>query len=163
MNDELQRLGEWEATLQQEVERWQRERALVEAELQRAMKKLELVRQMKSLESDGTGAVTEEAAIPKAGRATPAGVREMAQRILSESARPLHISEIHKEFLSRGYLIPGNGTPFNILAHLVNDRSFVRVARGTYALTGSVPQEQVLPKAERKTRRRKRKKFVEAE
>lgn len=158
MVDEGKRLAEWEAGLQREVERWQNERSRVDSELQRATKKLELVRQMRSLEA---GPVPEKAPSPstaKDGRATPTAVREMAHKILSESARPLHISEIHGQFLARGYAIPGSGTPFNILAHLVNDKSFVRVARGTYALAGSVPPEQVLPRAERKARRRKRRK-----
>jgi HB1, ASXL, restriction endonuclease HTH domain len=157
MSDETKRLAEWEAALQREVERWQRERSRVDSELQRATKKLELVRQMRSLEADPLPEKAPAALPVNERRATPTAVREMTQRILSESGRPLHISEIHKQFLNKGYAIPGGGTPFNILAHLVNDKSFVRVARGTYALAGSVPPDQVLPRAERKTKRRKRK------
>lgn len=155
MTDEEKRLSEWESTLQREVERLQSERSRIDAELQRAAKKLDLVRQMKSLD-DGSAADTAVPPISPDVRATPSSVREMTQRILSELGRPLHISEIHQQFVARGYPIPGGGTAFNILAHLVNDRSFVRVARGTYALAGTVPQEQVLPKAERKARRRRR-------
>jgi len=156
MIDEGKRLTEWESGLQREVERLQTERNRIDAELQRATKKLDLVRQMRSL-NDGSAADTYAASTSVDVRATPSSVREMAHRILSESGRPLHISEIHQQFLARGHAIPGSGTPFNILAHLVNDKSFVRVARGTYALAGSVPQEQVLPRAERRARRRRRK------
>jgi hypothetical protein len=157
MQDGAKRLREWEAALQSELERLQLERDRVDAELQRASKKLELLKQMRLLE-DGS-APDEPPAAPalKEGRATPPAVREMAQRILSEATGPLHISEIHQQFVDRGYAIPGSGTPFNILAHLVNNKAFVRVARGTYALAGSVPEEQVLPKAERKPRRRRKK------
>ena len=150
--DEEKRLADWESGLQREVERLQTARNRIDAELQRAAKKLDLVRQMRSLD-DGHAIATSAASDV---RATPGSVREMTQRILSELGRPLHINEIHQQFLARAYAIPGSGTPFNILAHLVNDKSFVRVARGTYALAGSVPPEQVLPKAERKARRRRR-------
>lgn len=158
MKDEVARMAEWESALESELERLQRERNRVDAELQRAAKKLELVKQMRLLESSPTDAATRVPPTVKETRATPTTVREMAHRILSESPRPLHISEIHQQFVDRGYPIPGSGTPFNILAHLVNNKSFVRVARGTYALAGSVPQEQILPRAQRKARRRRRKK-----
>ncbi len=157
MRSETARLTEWETTLGREIQRLQSERERVDSELQRATKKLELVKQMRLLEGGSAPGATPAVIAPKERRATPTAVREMAQKVLSESARPLHISEIHEQFVARGYAIPGSGTPFNILAHLVNDKSFVRVARGTYALAGSVPPEQVLPRAERKTRRRRRK------
>jgi hypothetical protein len=152
------KLTEWEAALGREIERLQSEREHIDSELQRAMKKLDLVKQMRLLEGGSPETVMSVVVPLKDGRATPTAVREMAHRILSESARPLHISEIHEQFVARGYKIPGRGTPFNILAHLVNDKLFVRVARGTYALAGSVPPEQVLPKAERKVRHRTRRK-----
>jgi len=160
--DEPQRLRDWEKALQGEVERWQAERSRVESELQRATKKLELVREMRSLDASPASTASLVPSAIKDGRATPTSVREMTQRILSESARPLHINEIHQQFVERGYPIPGSGTPFNILAHLVNDNSFVRVARGTYALTGSVPEDQVMPKAPRKPRRRRKRKKTAA-
>jgi len=158
MLDNGKTLEEWEAMLQREVERWQNERSRIDSELQRTLKKLELVRQMRLLDDTPTSDIGMAVTPVKEGRATPTAVREMAQRILSDAKRPLHISEIHKEFLHRGYPIPGSGTAFNILAHLVNDKSFVRVARGTYAVAGSVPQDQVLPRAKRKMRHRRRKK-----
>ena len=162
MNNETKRLAEWEASLQRDVDRWQGERNRIEAELQRATKKLELVRQMRSLEGDADPRLRQSHGTSKTAEPRRLAVREMAQRILAETARPLHISEIHKQFLDKGYAIPGSGTPFNILAHLVNDKSFVRVARGTYALAGSVPQDQVLPRAQRKAKRRRRKKKAAA-
>lgn len=158
MIDESDKLSEWEAALEREIVRWQGERSRIESELQRATKKLELVRQMKSLDAATISEIAFPSSALKDSRATASSVREMTQAILSKSERPLHINKIHKQFLENGYAIPGRGTPFNILAHLVNDKSFVRVARGTYALAGTVPQEQILPKAERKVRHRRRKK-----
>ena len=155
MGNEAARLTEWEAALGGEIQRLQSERERIDSELQRATKKLELVKQMRLLEDGAAQSALPVVTAPKERRATPTAVREMAHKVLSESARPLHISEIHQQFVARGYAIPGSGTPFNILAHLVNDKSFVRVARGTYALAGSVPPEQVLPRAKRKTRRRR--------
>lgn len=156
MVNEAATLTEWEEALGQEIERLQGERERIDSELQRTTKKLELVKQMRLLEDGSAQSLTPTVKPLKEQRATPTAVREMACKILSESARPLHISEIHEHFIARGYAIPGSGTPFNILAHLVNDKSFVRVARGTYALAGSVPPEQVLPKAERKVKRHKK-------
>jgi hypothetical protein len=153
MTNETARLAEWEAALGQEIQSLQGERERIDSELQRAAKKLDLVKQMRLLEGGSAQSVMPPVTTLKERRATPTAVREMAHKVLSESPRPLHISEIHEQFVARGFAIPGSGTPFNILAHLVNDKSFVRVARGTYALAGSVPPEQVLPKAARKARR----------
>lgn len=163
MVNEAKTLAGWESDLLKEVERLQSERSRIDAELQKAAKKLELVRQMRSLEDGSAASPAPDAATPKDSRATPNTVRDMARKILSESSRPLHISEIHSEFLARGYAIPGGGTAFNILAHLVNDKSFVRVARGTYALTGSVPEDQVLRKARRRRRKATARLRVEGE
>jgi hypothetical protein len=155
--DEMTDLLKWETALQSEIEDLRRRREQLDAEIQKRTKKLELIKQMRLLEEEPGGTcATSSAAIEV--RATPKAVKESAQRILKESQGPLHISSIHRQFQERGYPIPGSGTPFNILAHLVNDKTFVRVARGTYALAGSVPQEQVLPKATRKPRKKHRKK-----
>jgi len=157
---DLDKLAEWEGLLQSELEELSQRRQELDVQLQHVSRKLELVRQMRSLEEspqlDGVQNPAETVSVEK--RPTPASVREMARRILTELGRPLHISEIHRQFLNRGYPIPGGGTPFNILAHIVNDKTFVRVARGTYALTGTVPEEQVLPRTPRTRRIRKSKK-----
>lgn len=151
-------LVEWESSLEKELHGLRERRESVDGEIQRVAKKLELIRQMRLLEeSPGIPTATETIA-PSASetRPTPVLVRDGVKRILADSARPLHIAEIHREFLKRGLPIPGGGTPFNILAHVVNDRTFVRVARGTYALAGSVPEDQVLPRAPRKARANRR-------
>jgi len=159
---DARKLSEWEKTLESERGELLLKRAQVDEQLQKISRKIELLQQMRSLDEVRTlKEPTESAGANNTGgdnRATPTFVREMARKILTESGVPLHISEIHKQFLANGYLIPGSGTPFNILAHLVNDKSFARVARGTYALAGDVPADQVLAKAPRKRKANKRKK-----
>lgn len=156
MKKELAHLTEWGSSLQKELEDLRRRREALDADIQRLSKKLELIRQMQLLEgpSADTSVVTETPTSAEA-RPTPIAVRDGVKKILTDFARPLHISEIHREFLKRGLPIPGSGTAFNILAHVVNDKTFVRVARGTYALAGSVPEDQVLPKAQSRMRKRR--------
>jgi HB1, ASXL, restriction endonuclease HTH domain len=148
-------LEKWEISLRHRLENLRGQRKELEIEIEKLSKKLDLIGQMRLIESQSTNPESASATLTER-RSSPAEVREWAKKILSESSRPLHISEIHKIFLEKGYPIPGGGTPFNILAHLVNDRDFVRVARGTYALQGTVPVDSVLPKKSRKSRRRKR-------
>jgi len=158
MSKDPRDLSGWEYDLRLQVEDLQKRRASLDLELQNASKKLELVRQMRLLEQAPTKSQSLEFSGHKQMRSTPTAVREMAQKVLSEATGPLHISEIHRQFKEQGYPIPGSGTPFNILAHLVNDKAFVRVARGTYALAGTVPEEAILVRTQRKSRRKKRRK-----
>jgi hypothetical protein len=81
-------------------------------------------------------------------------VADTIARILAESASPLHISMIRQAYLREGNTIPGKGTESNLLAYVVRDQRFVRVAKGTYGLTeqGLHPQT---PKRRRKRRKRK--------
>ncbi len=157
---DLEKLLEWEGLLKSELDELSQRRQELDVKVQHLSRKLELVRQMRSLEEsphlETTPDPIETASTEK--RPTPGSVREMARKIIAELGHPLHISEIHRQFLDRGYPIPGGGTPFNILAHIVNDKTFVRIARGTYALTGTVPDEQVMPTAPRTRGTRKRKK-----
>lgn len=157
---DVAKITEWESVLESEREELARRRGELDAQLQQVSRKLELLREMKSLEESHAevGTASRVPTVSTESRPTPASVREVARRILADSGRPLHISEIHRQFLNNGYPIPGGGTPFNILAHLVNDKSFVRVARGTYALSGTVPEDQVLQKAPRTRKTKKSKK-----
>jgi hypothetical protein len=156
----LKQLAAWESALKAELDALSKRRNEMDTELRRVAKKLELVRQMRSLEESASVEVIQDrpAAGATNGRATSTSVREAVKKILTDSGRPIHITQIHREFVEKGYPIPGRGTAFNILAHLVNDKEFVRVARGTYALAGSVPPEQVLQKAMRKRKRARRRK-----
>ncbi len=155
-NAEALQLGKWESALKHELDDLRKRRNEIESQFQRVSKRLELIRQMRALDEAPEQPVSPPDSPASEAKPTPSTVREMTKRILIDTGRPLHISEIFREFTNRGYPIPGRGTPFNVLAHLVNDKSFVRVARGTYALAGTVPQESVLPKAPRRHRRARR-------
>jgi hypothetical protein len=82
-------------------------------------------------------------------------VADTIARILAEAASPLHISMIRQAYLQDGNTIPGKGTESNLLAYVVRDSRFVRVAKGTYGLT-----EQGFRPHTRKRRRKRRKKKV---
>ncbi len=157
---ELKRLLEWETLLSSELEELSRQREDLEARFQKVSRKLELVRQMRSLEEpcSADDSLEKQKPVIFENRATPATVRELTHKILTDAAGPLHINDIHRHFLDKGYPIPGAGTPFNILVHLVNDKAFVRVARGTYAIAGTVPEDQVLARAPKTRKPRKSKK-----
>ena len=130
----------------------QTQKNAIDQQLALVGKKLDLVRQMLRLESgEDDGKV-----VPAVGAGTD--VKGLARQIIEEAGKPLHISEIHRQFLERGYAIPGEGTPFNILAHIVRDQTLARVARGTYALAANTPESARLPIAKTtKTHRRSRK------
>ena|ERR1039457_6683402 len=152
----LKHFDAWVAELKAELDVLLKQRSDLETKIRHLSKKMELVRQMHALEQGPGNDESAPSPMQKNadGRATPQSVKETVKKILSESAKPIHISEIHRRFIEAGHPIPGSGTPFNILAHLVNDKGFVRVARGTYALAGSVPEEQILLKSPRKRKKR---------
>jgi hypothetical protein len=52
--------------------------------------------------------------------------------ILSEVGTPLHINDIHAEFIKRGFEVPGAGKPNNITVHLSDAAGIVSTARGYY-------------------------------
>jgi hypothetical protein len=102
--------------------------------------------------SRGEDATSDEAAINQQGNGR--NVANTIARILADAASPLHISVIRQTYLREGNTIPGKGTESNLLAYVVRDPRFVRVAKGTYGLGehGLIPQA-----AKRRRKRRKRK------
>jgi hypothetical protein len=79
---------------------------------------------------------------------TPSQVTERVYEILSEAKQPMNIKTIHEEFIRRGYPIPGKGTHFNILVHIVRELKnkkggrFKRDGRGTYSLRRARSKKQ---------------------
>lgn len=61
-------------------------------------------------------------------------VQAHASEILAEAGRPLHINEIHAEFIRRGYEVPGAGKPNNITVHLSHSDSIDSTSWGHYAV-----------------------------
>lgn len=74
--------------------------------------------------------------------------------ILSTADRALHISEIRDRYLAMGRIIPGKGTEANLIAYIVRDQRFKRVAKGTYALAAE-GEIQAPPRPHRKRRKKR--------
>lgn len=145
-------LQERQHALESEMKSLQGQKNAIDLQLALIGKKLDLVRQMIRLESGND----EKQAAVTLGTATD--VKGLARQIIEDAGKPLHITEIHRQFLERGYAIPGEGTPFNILAHIVRDKALARVARGTYSLAANTPESARLPIVKtRKKHRRSRK------
>lgn len=155
-----QEIKKWEQALAAEVQALMSRRKELDSEIEQKNKKLGLLREMLILESGAplSPKNTRPSQATSDGRPTAATVREAALNILSEAGRPLHITEIHQGFLDRGQAIPGAGTPFNILVHMLKDESVVRVARGTYALRSSLPPHAIPAAAKPRRRKRRRSK-----
>jgi hypothetical protein len=83
-------------------------------------------------------------------------VADNVAEILASAGESLHISQIRDRYVESGRTIPGKGTYANLLAYMVRDRRFVRVAKGTYALSGRT----ALPAEPAKRRRKRRRKAI---
>ena len=97
-------------------------------------------------------------ALPADNKVAKQNVADRVFDLLREAAGPLHVSEILRQYVARGFTVPGQGNESNLLVYIVRDPRFVRVSKGTYAIaqSGSVPAPSVRPKA-RKRRRKKAK------
>lgn len=136
----------------------------LQAERARLSAQLELVD--RALSVNGTGVPAKPAADAVTASSIPAGPSEMVPavvaKILAEAGEPLHISEIRNRYMAGGHTIPGRGNESNLLIYMGRDPRFVRVTKGTYALSDGNPnivqtQEPILKKARRRRRRRRTK------
>lgn len=80
-------------------------------------------------------------------------VRDRAREVLLDAGEPLHINDIHAEFVRRGFPIPGAGKPVNLIVHLRSGTGIASPARGMYALGEQVAAS---PVQRRNAKRRKR-------
>jgi hypothetical protein len=79
-------------------------------------------------------------------------VRDAALSILRDvGGGPMHINDMHAQFLARGYRVPGAGRPANLTAHLGRAASITSPRRGFYAIASDRPS------AGQKKQRRRRK------
>jgi hypothetical protein len=89
-------------------------------------------------------------------------VVERAEEVLrAHGGGPLHINEIHREFIARGYTVPGAGRPANLTAHLGRAPGILNPKRGMYAIQGgpsegAAGEKKPSEQASRKRRRRKK-------
>lgn len=81
--------------------------------------------------------------LPFASRAVTVGgisarIRSQVAEILREhGGGPMHSNDLHREFVRRGWPIPGAGKPNNITAHLSSAPGVISPQRGFWALGDS--------------------------
>ncbi len=78
-------------------------------------------------------AVNGTAQVIRTGGSVRERVQSHALEILREAGKPLHINDLHAEFIKRGFEVPGAGKPNNITVHLSEAAGMVSPARGYYA------------------------------
>lgn len=85
-------------------------------------------------------------------------VVDNAVAILGEEGHPMHINDLHAQFVERGLTVPGAGKPVNLTVHLRSAEEIVSPTRGMYGLVDHVGSAPHLapPKKRRSTRRRVR-------
>lgn len=136
--------------------------APLQAERARLGAQLDLVE--RALSVDGTGvtakAADDSALVPLLATGPRETVTAGVAKILAEAGTPLHISEIRNRYIASGQTIPGRGTESNLLIYMGRDPRFVRVTKGTYALsdgTSAMTQapEPTFKKAQKRRRRRR--------
>ncbi len=80
-------------------------------------------------------------------------VHRQAVEIFSELGRPLHVHELHAEFVKRAYEIPGAGKPSNITVHLSGWADIASPGRGVFGLVEHVGEQPTRPKRKRRKSR----------
>lgn len=71
-------------------------------------------------------------------------VQADAIAILSGAATPMHINDIHAEFIRRGLEVPGAGKPNNITVHLSDAPGIRSTARGFYTLDDATTESSTM-------------------
>jgi hypothetical protein len=148
-------IEELRATLQARLAEIEEQLRPLQDEAVKLRTQLDLVTKLLHV-TKGEGTVAEPPQQVQFAEATTSGklVADNVAEILMTAGTPLHISQIRTNYLETGRTIPGKGTYANLLAYMVRDRRFIRVAKGTYALSGrtALPAE---PAKRRKKRRKK--------
>ncbi len=85
-------------------------------------------------------------------------VVDRAAEILRDEGQPLHINDLHAQFLERGFSVPGAGKPVNLIVHLRGAEEIASPMRGVYGLTeqvGAVSRQAAPPRRRKRARGRK--------
>jgi len=133
--------------------------ATLEAEIFPMQEELSRLRIQSDLVGRALNAGSGETGTPDALNEVPtvrASVSDRIFDILKNASEALHVSEIKSRYLAKGYVIPGQGNESNLLVYIVRDHRFVRVSKGTYALSKGEPLGNVVAKPKAKRRRRKK-------
>lgn len=113
----------------------------------------DLLRSFDSAASDGAG---DASSIPATSGSVREYVVERATEILRGAGQPLHINDLHAQFLARGYTVPGAGTPANLIVHLRKASEIASPQRGLYGLTENIGPVKQRTKRRTTTRRRRK-------
>lgn len=65
-------------------------------------------------------------------------VIDRALEILRDEGRPMHINDLHAQFVERGFTVPGAGKSVNLIVHLRNAEEIASPMRGVYGLVDQV-------------------------
>jgi len=139
---EVDKLHEWKKSVETEIQAITGQIQSLNSDLQRKNQQLALI--CKLIDSENGSLARDDPDVSRSLVArqivTPSQVTERVYEILSEAKQPMNIKAIHEEFIRRGYPVPGKGTHFNILVHIVRELKskkggrFQRDGRGTYSL-----------------------------
>ncbi len=81
-------------------------------------------------------------------------VERGAIEVLKAHGRPVHVTDLREQLISRGIPIPGKGADANVIIYLARSPEICRVGRGLYALgEWGVPQ---VPNRRRRSKRKKK-------
>jgi hypothetical protein len=142
---EIAKLNEWKEAVEAEIQIIKNKIQALSASLQAKGQQLELIcrlidSQNPRSDRNVSEVITFSQKVPVSQGALSSQVKDRVYEILTEVKRPMNIKDIHAQFIRRGYPIPGKGTHFNILVHIVRELKkgrnsrFQRDGRGTYSL-----------------------------
>ena len=126
-------IRQWIVDAEAEVSRLAEEAERVQARLAEARRQLMLLYEL--LATVTNAPVATGAKHLGLERSVRERVQADAETILREHGQPMRVHDILASFVRRGMVLPGRGTPTNILAHLVVDDRFARHGRGVYGLS----------------------------
>jgi hypothetical protein len=159
----IEQIEEWRDQLRHELQELERQATPLLAHIRQLKQQLDLLDRLARVTAEGAlpdpPASPSELTAPNDQGSPPT---EIIAEILRKAGEPLHISAIRERYIASGHLIPGKGTESNLLAYMVRDPRFVRIAKGTYSL-GSGPARPSPAKSKRKRRRRRRRAHVTSE
>jgi hypothetical protein len=92
--------------------------------------------------------------LPRPAGAIGEYVVARAVEILADEGKPLHINELHRQFIERGFDVPGAGKPANLIVHLRKTDAIGSPQRGIYGLATQVGPLQPRRRKKRTARRR---------
>jgi hypothetical protein len=147
---ELERLHDWKKSVETEIQAITDMIQSLNSDLQRKNQQHALICKLIDSENGSVALDNQDVNRSLVARqiVTPSQVTQRVHEILSEAKEPMNIKTIHEEFIRRGYPIPGKGTHFNILVHIVRELKnkkggrFQRDGRGTYSLRRAKVKKQ---------------------